>query len=213
TRLIICCMSVFNEAEWIERAILSVGNHVDRIIILDGAYENFMKVNNLDFFLSNDETREKIARAAAHVTASISFIQPERPWRNELEKRSYFFNYGWRGDWFFILDGNEECVGDVAAGMSQVRQLDAFAAAVKVVMPDGQWFTPHRFLSWQPKMRYERNHWTIKGKWYGINFVSADPDPYPLITDFHIVNHSHTGVRREMRDRYVEFMNKRGWAE
>lgn len=48
--MIICCISVFNEADNIARAIESIVDYVDKIIVLDGAYARFMALNNLNFF-------------------------------------------------------------------------------------------------------------------------------------------------------------------
>jgi len=212
---IIACMSIFNEAENIKRAIECIAEYVNKVVILDGAYWLFYRLNELPDFNSFDETPQ-IIESLQRKYRNIKYLKPNRPWRNECEKRSYFFKLGKEDDIFFMLDGDEECIGDIKAGLEFIHKNHAYFYMVRIRYIDKYPATSHwriRFYRWQPNMRYEGKHWIVRGDWYNVNYVSSDPPTCPQITHFEILNHGHSGARLEWKKRYYNEMIKRDWLE
>jgi hypothetical protein len=210
--MIIACMIVYNEAENIARAIESIAPFVDRLVVLDGAFEAFMRVNNLKNFLSDDGTREIVFQLKQKYS-NIEFVEPFRPWKSEVEKRSYFFRLGRPNDIFFVVDGDEEVTGDIEAGLSIVAA--AKHNFYQVLIHDLNYNTKIwriRLYRWQPNMRYVSNHWTVVGDDYYVHYVDAEPPTCPRLP-ITIINYGHGGERKIMRDNYMQYMATRNWSE
>ncbi|MEM3448348.1 MAG: hypothetical protein QXP38_05635 [Nitrososphaerota archaeon] len=113
-----------------------------------------------------------------------------------------------------MLDGDEECMGDVASGIEKVRKSHDDAFSVRIHdLERNTWAWRIRFYRWQSNMRYEENHWTVKGNRYEIYYVSADPPKYPRINDFYIINHEKSPERKKMNEKYYTYMALRDWRE
>ena len=95
------CISGFNEAPNIHRAIASLRDHVDVIVYVDGAYAHFPHEHPF----STDNT-VKLAKAFG---ADI-IIETRKPWVDEIHKRNAYLMAA-PGDWYFVLDGDEEFHG------------------------------------------------------------------------------------------------------
>jgi hypothetical protein len=210
--MIIGCMAVYNEAENIARAIESIAPYIDKLVVLDGAFETFMQVNNIKNFLSDDGTREIVFQLKQKY-GNIEFVEPTKAWRNEVEKRSYFFGLGKAGDVFFVVDGDEEVAGDVEGGLRLVAATrhNFYQVLVHDLNHDAKIWRI-RLYRWQPSMRYVDNHWTVVGDYYSVRYVDAEPPTCPRLP-ITIINHGHSGERKTMRDSYVQYMAARGWSE
>jgi len=112
---IVACYSIFNEAENIIRSLESVKGFCDRIVILDGAFESYP--HKFKSGGSDDGTVELVREWLMAWPGEGFLALPKTPWPNQRFKRSCYFRFGEPGDWFFIIDGDEE----VESGQEMIR--------------------------------------------------------------------------------------------
>lgn len=105
---IIACYSIYNEAENIIRSLNSVASFCDRIVILDGAFESYP--HKFASGGSDDGTVELVREWLLQWKGEGFLALPRSPWPNQQFKRSSYFRFGDPGDWFFVIDGDEEVV-------------------------------------------------------------------------------------------------------
>lgn len=154
---VVACIPFYNEATLIERCLDSIDGLLDRIILIDGAWENFPLWN--DDFLSTDGTREIIARR--RFKSQMNMLIPSRPWGSSMDKRNVFFWFGHRGDVLLYLDGNEVVLEGLPL---DVTRLEADRDAWKVKMWCFEEETPGyplRMCRAIPGLHYGPNHWTL----------------------------------------------------
>ncbi|MCK9570849.1 hypothetical protein M0R72_18005 [Candidatus Pacearchaeota archaeon] len=92
-------MSVYNDGEMLKKAVGSVLGHVDRIIVIDGIYEDFPPMGDTLGY-SCDGTLEYLTDLETEVSLSVV------PGLTEVEKRSLYL-IGEPGDWYLHLDADE----------------------------------------------------------------------------------------------------------
>ena len=79
----------------------------------------------------------------------------------EVEKRDLFFQTVRPGGFLFIIDGDEICVGDVKAGLEQVRANPETKIFWVQVEEEGNPGWKPRIIKVEAGMHYGANHWTI----------------------------------------------------
>ena len=93
---LIACFNIYNEAAVLEEALQAVKGKVDKIIVVDGAYEKFP--HQIPY--STDGSIEIAVRYADEL------ISPRKAWKSEIEKRNAYL-IGKPGDVYLTLDGHE----------------------------------------------------------------------------------------------------------
>ena len=116
---IIGCMVIYNEAEYLERAIRSLILVADQIIIVDGPYINYPHAS-----ASSDDGSLDIVRKYQDAGAPITLVTRETAWPDQMTKRNEYFKYGDIGDLMLILDGDCQVVV-TDDGMKRLRLSDA----------------------------------------------------------------------------------------
>jgi len=102
--MIIGCVSVFEEERFIRQCIRNLMDlPVERIIVVDGAYEAFPVLCGQ----SRDRTVEI---AAEFPEVEIIECPAGRKWKDEIEKRNAYL-VGKSGDWYLVNDGDELAEG------------------------------------------------------------------------------------------------------
>jgi hypothetical protein len=91
----------YNDWPFIQRAVESIYNRVDRIIAVDGRFKDFPLIGDSDF--STDGTREYLLSLEKVQLACVSGV-------GEIEKRNFYL-VGDVGDWYLHLDADEEWKG------------------------------------------------------------------------------------------------------
>ena len=100
--MIIGCIPVYNEEDFIRRSVGSLQGVCDRIIVVDGAYSDFPLIN--DAHHSTDDT----LRIAREMGAEVIFA--EKPWPDQVAKRNELLR-GRDGDYYIFLDADEKFEG------------------------------------------------------------------------------------------------------
>jgi len=99
----------FNNEKTIRECLLSFLAHVDKVIILDGAYKQFPHEQEIG--ASTDETKE-----ICHGLCSpkkLIWVDPEKP-LTQIAKNNLMFEYIPIGEWSLWIDADEIIEGEVA---------------------------------------------------------------------------------------------------
>lgn len=129
----------------LERALSSLKKVTDKILTIDGAYEEFPHED----FRSKEETL-KVALAF-----SDESIRATRPWKNEVEKRNAYLKLKSNKDYYIMLDADEEILGDKPKNLKQPTY------RIKLETKDGNIWTPcfyNRLFRHHKGMAYKDHH-------------------------------------------------------
>lgn len=155
---IVACVSVFNDIDMLAGCFESLAG-VDEIIVVDGAYADFPHESPF----STDGTLEWI-KQRRKIDPRIRLIECERPWADEIEKRSAYFT-GSEGDWYLQIDADERLV-------ASAESISALKAYLKVTPFDCLMFDMSvslqaekeryvRLYRHQAGLRYEKTHYNV----------------------------------------------------
>ena len=136
----------------LERALSSLKKVTDRVLAVDGAYEEFPHTD----FKSQAETM-KVAMALADKVVCAT-----RPWKNEVEKRNSYLTLRLTKDYYFMLDADEEAVGVKPKNLTQPTY------RIKLETKDGNIWAPGYYN------RLFRHHKGMSYKDHHNNLVTAD---------------------------------------
>jgi len=102
--MIIACINVYQDERFVKNAIISVLDKVDRIVVVDGAYEGFEQYNFKPY--STDRT------VAIAENLGCEVIETRWGWKDQVEKRNAYL-VGGDGDWYFMIDADERLNGEL----------------------------------------------------------------------------------------------------
>lgn len=208
---VIACYSVYNEAKLIRSSIDSIKHYVDEIFVSDGAY----RINKL----SDDKTGEIIDDCLVGISYTDnkpeSLLWLNRSGLSEIEKRNELYARVPEGEWIFIIDGDEVCVGDVKKAIEEVKRCSLDVCLIKVFNNGKGWTWSPRFIRAKKNFRLGPNHWTYN---YGDKVIYDESGIHVQsleITDFFMINcNVLRGKERMDQDAvYREFMSARNWDE
>ncbi len=138
--MIIACINAYQDEDFIWDAIASVAG-MDRIIVVDGAYEGFPLYNDMPF--STDRTVEIAEELGCEV------IKTRRTWRDQVEKRNAYL-IGEEGDWYLQIDADERLRGELKPGEGEANKI---FCQIK-----NHWIPIVRLFKHQPGIRYLGAH-------------------------------------------------------
>lgn len=157
-------MSVFEEADLIERSLESFLPYVDGLIVYDGPYIGYPSDSDDK---SEDGTVNKIFSTVKRLNSNARRIDPfvvKHPGRMyQSEKRTLMFSQGREGDVFLIMDGDDILFGNPTGGMREIEGIFAEdpgieVAYIRMLHWRGAYDWRPRIIRWQPNLQYE--NWT-----------------------------------------------------
>ncbi len=117
------CYIVYNEADKIGLSLHSIVDHVDKVIIIDGAFALREHIKPY----STDNTKQ-IARKICR--QKLMWVDCKKQngryvaWRTESEKRNEYLKLVPEGAWFYIIDADVIVTGDVAGTFKMLHEND-----------------------------------------------------------------------------------------
>ncbi len=111
--MIIACINAYQDEDFIWDAIASVAG-LDRIVVVDGAYEGFPQYNDVPY--STDQTVEIAEELGCEV------IKTRRVWKDQVEKRNAYL-IGEVGDWYLQIDADERLHGELKPGNDEAYRI------------------------------------------------------------------------------------------
>lgn len=133
--LIVGYMAAWNEAEFIRPAIQSTIQHVDLMVVIEGAFKETVETGGE--LRSNDGTLDILNELAEQFPEKLSIISPNAP-ISQLEHRSLVFEYvNWRFKgsppdyWLWIIDADEVYDDENAEKLKSIlRTTDSYCIKV-----------------------------------------------------------------------------------
>jgi len=214
-------INVYNDHVMLPIGLASIKNHVDTIIVADGAYqlyyENYVKHHPETKPWSTDGTLEILKAIPDLPPIQLIECPDGKPWRNQCVKRTALLDAVPEGDWFIILDTDEMLWGDIERGLLKIMASGCIAGQTPLYNPglDASMMKPF----WHPRiflkidgMHYSRKHWLLRD--YAGRVVEFD---YPVVwTDAFVFAHLKA-FKEEGRAAphygYMEMMSEAGWIE
>jgi len=214
-------INVYNDHAILPLTLSSVKDHVDSIIIADGAYAKYYTAYRQHDPAakpwSTDGTLE-ILKVIPHLPPIKLIECPDgEPWRNQCVKRTALLDAVPEGDWFIVLDSDEMLYGDVEGGLNEIMRSGCIVGTTPIYNPglDVSAMKPY----WHPRtflkldgMHYARKHWLLRD--YAHRVVEVE---YPVKwTDRFVLTHL-----KVFKDRgrliphmgYLHMMSIDGWLE
>jgi hypothetical protein len=160
------CLSIFQEADHIERTLQFASSWADAFIILDGAYRTFP---NAGHGPSTDGTIEKIKQFRDSLENQKPCIIESHLWDSQIEKRNRYLELVPDDDWVMVVDGDFKTTfyGNGYKEYQEnliTRRFDAFQCRVVqqcgAQLMDWHWGNPLLFRKIHG-LHYKYNHYSI----------------------------------------------------
>jgi len=153
--MVVGCLNVFECEATIGKTLRSIQNFVDRIIVVDGAYEGFS-----DHARSRDGTMVKVRG----FPKPKILIGNDKHWHSQIKKRNQYLApvFVDNGEWLFIIDGDEHIQSGVDETLAFLEESKDRFHKVSLLTPDGAKYGEHvRLIRYDETMKYEGNHCCI----------------------------------------------------
>lgn len=162
--------------------------NTDLLVALDGAYDLYPDGKGR----SELDQHGVLAAACAQFGIDLLDYTPSSTWEgNEVAKRTELFRLGWGaaqdGDWFFVVDGDEQIVDvpDDLRERLEATDLDAAEITMRhlAVAETSEWPPWHitRRLYRAQRIHVETNHWTYKAEGGRTLWIGGGPEEVPAL--------------------------------
>ena len=214
---LIGCISFYNEKNHILQCLKSIYDVCDMVVLIDGAYEKFPHKN--PWSMDGTLKRIKTFKADEDPEDKILLVRCNRAWKTEMEKRTMFFSFGTVGDWYLIVDADEELSCN-AYGMAKVRKLIFEKLPSNIVQVGVQCVPDPNYVGgWTAALQrhvdgviYRWNHYTfyncLTGYIFGNNFRHKYTHQFYYKIEKQIpfkLNHHQQNVKRQqMKEEYYK---------
>ena len=188
--MIIACINAYQDEGFIGDAIRSVAGKVDRIIVVDGAYEGFPLYRGEPY--STDRTVELAESLGCEV------IETRRTWKDQVEKRNAYL-LGEDGDWYLPIDSDERLHGELFPGPDEAYRIPCQLRKHRIPMM--------RIFRHQPGIKYAGAHNVIS-----VNGRIIRPEELDILPNCWI-EHLAEFRDRDRKERKNEYYGKQYEAE
>jgi len=213
--VLVACVNLFNDVFFLPACLKHLEHVVDKIIVVDGAYQRY-----LDYFKNlkpwSTDGSVEVCKVLP-LECELEIVEaPAEGWRNQVVKRNVFFRYLEEGDWFLVIDADELLFGDAKSAFEEIMNSGCIAGSFPLVNlgleEKLQYYWHPRFFRYEKGMHYELTHWHLRDRYGRVIEVS-----YPIWhTDKALIVHLKyfkTVARRRPHEEYMRWMSMRGWIE
>jgi len=206
---------------FLSAALDSIREHVDSIIIADGAYQlyydNYLSYDSKVKPWSTDGSLEIVEAFKDLPPTKIIECPDGKPWVNQAVKRTALVDAVPDGDWFIIVDADHVLKGDIDEGMEEIYDSGCAAARVpwiNVGLDNERMATFWHPLIFEkmPGMYYRHKHWHLRDK-----FDRIIEENYPIKwIDRFVYVHLKAFKRVERilpHQDYMRLLQPVGWIE
>lgn len=215
---IVASYCIYRDAQFLRSSLDSVCHYVDAVCLLDGRFLDFPE-------LPEDGTNQIISEVASQFDPKFGGQQKFAVFKTkpalEVEKRDLTFSIVKQGCFAFILDGDEQCFGDVKAGLDYVRSkaddgINVFW--VYVDEPKGNPGWKPRIIRVEEGLHYGKNHWTILRKDGSVltDTTYHENEEYAKVPHFKIYNLGFSNRHEERKKQCVAYKDLwigKNWIE
>jgi hypothetical protein len=215
-------LNLYNDCEFLAAMLLSIKDIVDDIIVVDGAYELYLKqfqeFNPWATAWSTDGSLEILKSVKGLPPVKICHTPHEDEcWPNQVEKRNFMINQVPDGDWFLGIDADELLAGDAQEALEKLYESGCIIGQMPLYTPGThedrvvpRWHP--RLFQKRPGMHYKGTHWHLRDQYERIM-----EEKYPMFwTDLMAIVHfkSFKSQSRLLpHTSYMSTLAERGWME
>jgi len=212
---------LYNDRTFLASMLESLREHVDSIIIADGAYRLYYQT----YRETHPDAKPYSTDGSLEIIKSFPQLPPlhmidcpdGKPWLNQVVKRTALVEAVPDGDWFIIIDADEMLLGDIDGGMVDIANSGCMVAGTPYYNPGLT--TAAVKMRWHPwiylkqeGMHYFQAHWLLCDKHRRII-----EQVYPIKwTDKFVWCHfkAFKQLNRVMpHENYMELLSPQGWLE
>lgn len=167
-------INIYNDNAFLAAMLTSIKDHVDGLIVVDGAYTSYLK--HFREFVpkatawSNDGTIEILNAFKDKPETRLYRTKDEATtWENQVVKRNFMINKVPNGDYFLGIDSDEMFMGDIQEYLEKFYESGCIAAQMPLYNPGLQ--DDRVVPRWHPRifkkvegMHYEGTHWHLRDK-------------------------------------------------
>ena len=214
-------LNLYNDRMFLVSMLESVRDHVDSIIVADGAYALYYK-EHLNFDAdakpwSTDGSLELLKIIDDLPQIQMLNCPNGEPWSDQCAKRTALLDAVPIDDWFIIIDADEMLVGDVEKGMDKIVKsgcIAAHAPLYNVGLDEARLYPAWHARIYQKfeGMHYFGTHWYLRD---GYNRVIETSYPMKWVDDFVFAHLKWLKRIRKLvsHDDYMKTMKQHGWVE
>lgn len=215
-------INLYNDRAFLGACLESIKDVVDDIIVVDGAYEVYLKhfkeFSPWALAWSTDGSLETLLNFRGLPPVRLFKTKNEQtPWPNQIEKRNYMIAQVPDFDYFMGIDADEMWMGDIQEGLEKFYTSGCLACQMPLYTPGlhddrvvPRWHP--RIFQKRPGMHYEGTHWHLRDKQGRII-----EEKYPMFwTDLMAVVHFKTfkdQTRLIPHQNYMMTLSEQGWIE
>lgn len=215
-------INLYDDRTFITAMLESIKDIVDSIIVVDGAYADYLKHYKEFVPLANAWSTDgsiEIIQAFHGKPEVRLFRSPDEntPWPNQIEKRNFMINQVPDGDCFLGIDADEMLMGDIQEALEKFYESGCIAMQMPLYTPGlnqdrviPKWH-PRIFIK-RPGMHYQGTHWHLRDKQGRII-----EEKYPMFwTDLMAVVHFKSfkdQTRLIPHQNYMLSLAEKGWIE
>ena len=166
-------LCIYNDRMFLSAALDSIREHVDSIIVADGAYQlyydNYLNYDSTVKPWSTDGSLEIIEAFKDLPPTKLIECPNGEPWVNQAVKRTALVDAVPDGDWFIIVDADHVLKGDIDEGMEEIY--DSGCVAARVPWVNVGLDSERMEIYWHPLifekmagMNYRHTHWHLRDK-------------------------------------------------
>jgi len=214
-------LNLYNDRTFLSAMLESIREHVDSIIVADGAYQvyydTFLELHPDAKPWSTDGSLEIIEAFPELPPVTMIGCPDDKPWLNQAVKRTALLDAVPNGDWLIIIDADEMLIGDVDGGMFDIYKSGCVVAGTPYYNPGLDAAALRmRWHPWiykkQEGMHYHMTHWYLSDR-HGRIFEERYPVHW---TDKFVWVHfkAFKQLKRTVSHQdYMKLLSPQGWLE
>ena len=212
---------LYNDRTFLLPMLESIKDHVDSIIICDGAYklyyETMLKRDSTVKPWSTDGSLEIIKLVNGKPDTKIIPPPNGEPWTNQLIKRTAMLDAVPDGDWFLGIDADEMLFGKPREAFKTISESGCIVGQLPLYHCGLD--AERLYMFWHPRvfqkldgMHYEGTHWQLRDK-----FNRIIENSYPVQwTDRCVIAHLKAFKPYKklfVHEEYLDKVKEQGWLE
>jgi hypothetical protein len=128
---------------------------------------------------------------------------PREPWKNQREKRNFYFKFGGPGDWFLVIDGDERVASGMEGLKDWLRTVEVDGVRVHETVEKNPGISVVRYPGLSPRLIRFRDGLTY-GRTYD-EIIGVDSE---IATDQIRMDHTRFGAVRDSERKLVKSQNQ-----
>ena len=212
-------INLYNDCQFLATCLESIKEHVDEIIVADGAYELYYR----QFKKAYSQAKPWSTDGSLQIIQSLRDLPPvkilrcTKPWLNQTVKRNALINAVPDGEWFIIIDADEMLTGNVYKGLKEIIESGCVVGRAPLVNAGADvdrlnYFWHPRIFMKMKGMHYERTHWQLRDR---HDRIIENTYPVWWTQEFVMMHFKLFKAPNRLvpHQAYMDRFGRRGWVE